>query len=171
MLVVYGVYRWKPKRLAFRNDFCLRCGVPRRAVQIRTFNVGHIYWIPLIPAGFWKNWLCTECGRDPHVRPGTSRTFKWIGLFILLLLSVLFWAMPLDPEITVMAWIIRIAAPIGAALTLWHLLRTKKEPSLASRLAAISPASDTTCPFCGAQLLILASQCSCPACGVVRQVL
>lgn len=168
MVIVYGIYRWKPKRLAFRNDYCLKCNAPRRAVQVRTFNVGHIFWIPLIPAGFWKNWVCTVCGRDPHASVKTRRGFKWVGLVILLLFSVLFWAMPIDPEIVAMTWIVRIAAPTGTILTLLHLLRTKKDPSLASRLATIPSATDTVCPLCGTQMLILASQCSCPACGVVR---
>jgi len=168
MVIIYGVYRWKPKRGAFRNDYCLRCNAPRRAVQIRTFRVGHIFWIPLIPAGFWKDWSCTVCGRDPHKIGKTRRGFRWVGLFILLLFTALFWVMPFDLEIGTMTWIIRVAAPVGAVLTLTHLLRTSPEPSLASRLAMIPPASDTACPFCGTQLLILASQCSCPTCGVVR---
>jgi hypothetical protein len=168
MLIIYGVYRWKPKRVAFRNDYCLRCDAPRRSMQIRTFRVGHIFWIPLTPAGFWKDWFCTVCGRDPHTTGKTRRGFKWVGLFILLLFSGVFWAMPYDPEIGPMMWVIRVAAPAAAILTLVHLLRTKKEPSLVSRLAMIAPASDTVCPFCATPLLILASQTSCPACGVVR---
>ena len=53
-------------------------------------------------------------------------------------------------------------------LVVRHLLRTPKEPALKARLATIPPAADTVCPFCGAQLLMLGSQCSCPVCGVVR---
>src|SRR5881396_2072394 len=36
------------------------------------------------------------------------------------------------------------------------------------RLASLPPATDTVCPLCGAQLLTLASQYSCPVCRVVR---
>lgn len=168
MLIVFGVYRWQPKRIAFRNDYCLSCGELRRAVQIRTFNVGHIYYIPILPVGFWKRWLCTICGHDPHVTTKTRRGFKWVGLFILLLFTLVLWALPIEPDSVAFFWILRFAFPLGAVLTLTHLLRTKKEPSLESKLAAIQPASDTVCPFCGAQLLMLASQTSCPVCGVVR---
>jgi hypothetical protein len=139
-----------------------------RAAQIRTFNVGHIYYIPILPVGFWKRWLCTICGRDPHVTTKTGRGFKWVGLFILLLISAGLWAVPPEPDAVAIFWILRFAFPLGAVLTLIHLLRTKKEPSLESRLATIQPASDTVRPFCGAQLLMLASQTSCPVCGVVR---
>jgi hypothetical protein len=169
VLIVYGVYRWKPKRIAFRNDYCMTCGEPRRAVQVRTFNAGHIFWIPVLPGGFWNRWLCTICRRDPHVTTKTRREFKWMGLFILLLCALSMWVVPLEPPGDVwLIWSLRLGFPVGAVLTLVHLLRTKKEPSLESRLATVQPASDTVCPFCSAQLLILASQCSCPVCGVVR---
>ncbi len=46
--------------------------------------------------------------------------------------------------------------------------RDAAQPTLKARLETIQPATDTVCPFCGAQLLVLGSQCSCPACGVVR---
>ena len=167
MLIVYGVYRWKAKRVAFRNDYCLACGEARRAVQVRTFDVGHIFWIPILPAGFWKRWVCTVCGQDPHVTTKTRRGFKWVGLFILVLVAFIFWADSPEPDAVAAFWIGRIAAPVGAALLLRHLLRTPKEPTLKARLETIQPATDTVCPFCGAQLLVLGSQCSCPACGVV----
>lgn len=166
--VVYGVYRWKPTRLAFRNDYCLKCEAPRRSVLVRTFNAGHIYWIPLFPVGFWKRWVCTTCGHNPHASVKTRRGFKWLGLVILLLFSALFWAMPIDPEHTTVGWAVRMAAPLGTIFTLRHLLQTKKEPSLAERLTTVQPAADTVCPFCGAQLLLLTSKCSCPLCGAVR---
>lgn len=167
--IVYGVYRWKPKRLAFRNDYCLKCDAQRRAILLRTFNVVHIYWIPVLPLGFWRKWFCTVCGRDPHANVKTRRGFKWVGLFILMLFSVAFWALPADSELGIGLWVFRIGAPLGAALMFVHLLRAKKEPSLASRLAAIPPALDTVCPFCASQLLILASGVSCPGCGVLRK--
>ena len=168
MLIVYGVYRWMAKRVAFRNDYCLACGEARRAVQVRTFDVGHIFWIPILPAGFWKRWVCTVCGKDPHVTTGTRRGFKWVGLFILVLLAVVLWMAPVEPKAAAVSWSLRIAASVGAVLVLRHLLRTPKEPTLYERLASIEPARDTVCPFCGAQMLVLGSQCSCPACGVVR---
>ncbi len=166
--IVFGVYHWRAKRLAFRNDYCLACGEVRRSVQLRTFDVGHIFWIPILPGGFWRHWICAVCGRDPHVNTKTRRGFKWAGLFILLLFSAVSWAEPVTPDFVAGTWIFRIGAPVGAVLTLMHLLRTAKEPSLKARLATILPAADTVCPFCGTQLLIIGSQCSCPGCGVVR---
>jgi hypothetical protein len=168
MFIKVGVYRFHPKRIAFRNDYCLSCRQARRSVQIRSFDVMHIFWIPLLPLGFWKHWICTACGRRPDVNVKTRRSFKWAGLFILLLLAVTFWVGPIPPDFTAGSWAIRIAAPLGAILLLVHLLRSSKDPSRKERLAAIPSATDTVCPFCGSNLLCLASQCSCPACGVLR---
>jgi hypothetical protein len=168
MLIVHGIYRWWPKRLAFRNDYCLRCGGPRRSVQIRTFDVWHIFWIPILPLGFWKRWFCTTCGRQPHASRKTRRPFKWAGLFVLLFFAAVSWAVPLTPDVAVWMWVVRLGSPVAAAALLIHLLKTKKDPSMKERLEGIPRATDTVCPFCGSQLLTLASSCSCPVCGVAR---
>lgn len=162
------MYRFRPRRIAFRNDYCLSCAQPRRSVQIRTFDAYHILWIPLLPLGFRKRWFCTACNKEPHVHPGTRRGFKWAGLVVLLIFGAAAWGVDLTPDDRVFFWVVRVCAPLGAVLTLVHLLRTPKDASLQEKLAGIAPASDTVCPFCGAALLVLSSECSCPACGVVR---
>jgi predicted RNA-binding Zn-ribbon protein involved in translation (DUF1610 family) len=86
----------------------------------------------------------------------------------LLILTVAFWGIPLSPDKFVFDWVFRIGAPLGAIFTLIHLLRRPKDASLKERLAAVSPAADTTCPFCGTALLQLSTRVSCPKCGVVR---
>jgi hypothetical protein len=169
MLIIYGIYHFLAKRVAFRNDFCLTCKTPRLAQRIRTLDVIHIFWIPLIPLGFWKRWKCTVCNADPHAAPGTRRPFKWIGFAILVLLGPVFWFMPPDPEFPLAAlWACRIGFPVGAVLLMMHLMKTPEDISLKERLAQIPPAAGTTCPFCGTNLLILASEASCPQCKVVR---
>jgi hypothetical protein len=168
LLIVHGIYQFRPKRLAFRNDYCLSCGQPRRSVQIRTFDVCHIFGIPFLPLGFRKCWRCSVCSSQPHVHPGTRRGFKWAGLVVLLVFTLAFWAEPLTPDIRILGWAIRFAAPLAAVLTLIHLLPTTKDLSLKEKLTTVHPASDTVCPFCSSTLLVLSSHCSCPNCGVVR---
>lgn len=36
VLIIHGMYRFRPKRIAFRNDYCLSCAQLQRSVQIRT---------------------------------------------------------------------------------------------------------------------------------------
>jgi hypothetical protein len=168
LFIFHGIYQFRPKRVAFRNDYCLSCAQPFRSVQIRSFDAWHIFWIPILPLGFHKRWHCTNCGRAPHIYPGTRRGFKWAGLVVLLILTAMFWAVPLTPDVLVPGWVFRIGSPLGAILTLVHLLRAPKDPSLKENLATVPPASDTACPFCGSALLLLSSQCSCPKCGILR---
>lgn len=173
MLIIHGVYHFSPKKVAFRNDYCLSCEAPRRSIAVRSFDVGHIFWVPLVPVGFWKHWSCSVCRRDPHANPKTRRSFKWIGLVCLVLLAVMFWTAPENQDFGVMLWILRIAPVGGAVALLIQLLHAPNEPSMRERLAAIPPADDSVCPFCSTPLTAGAigagsSRWSCPACGAER---
>jgi hypothetical protein len=169
MLLIHGVYHFRPSRVGFRNDYCLSCEAPRLAVQVRTLDVVHVYWIPFLPLGFWKHWACSVCGKDPHRRVRTARPMKWIGATILLLLAVTFWALPPETAGDDEAWMwgFRIGAPVALLLTLVHLARTRAEPGLKERLAQVAPATTTTCPFCSSQLFDMPDW-HCPRCGVRR---
>ncbi len=167
MFIIHGAYHWWPKRVGFRNDYCLRCKAERSAVCIRTFDIGHIFWIPCLPIGLWKHWKCSVCGRDPHKNPKTSRMAKWIWLAFLVVLSASFWIAPVEPGDAAITWIFRIGAAAGALLLLINLLRTPKDPSLREKMERVLPAMDSICPFCRTPLLG-GERWSCPMCGVVR---
>lgn len=169
MFIVTGAYHFWPKRVAFRDDYCLSCQAPRRSIALRTFDVGHIYWIPILPVGFWKHWKCTVCNRDPHVNPKTRRSFLWAGLLCLVAVSVISWEVRSDADLGVIGWILRIAAPAAAIALFIYLLRAPRGQSLRERLAAIPPAADAVCPFCSTPLIAGAgTRWSCPGCGAVR---
>ncbi len=167
MVVIYGVHHFRPRRIAFRNDYCLRCGKACRSAQIRTFDVCHIFWIPILPIGFWKRWACTICGRKPHVSPQTRRSFKWACLIVLAVLWAASWIGPVTPDLVAGIWLFRIGAVLCAVLLLVHLLRPPYDPSLEEKLDTVHPAAETLCPFCGTQLIV-GTRCYCPGCGVVR---
>ena len=170
-MLIHGVYHWWPKRVGFRNDYCRSCEGPRRAIATRTFDVGHIFFVPVLPVGFWKHWSCTQCRRHPHAAVQTRRIFKWMGLVCLILLSVMFSTLPVpDPSVATLALALRLL-PAGGAIALFiNLLMTPKDPKLRELLAAISPAEDSVCPFCATPLMAGNSggRWACPACGVVR---
>lgn len=166
MLLIHGSYHFWPKRVGFRNDYCLSCRAERRSVAMRTFDVGHVYWIPILPVGFWKHWQCGTCGKEPHTSPSTRTSFKWAGLVLLILFSGMSWfasARPADG----FDWAFRIGGPIAAGLLLWHLLRSPKGVSLRKALKSVVPANDMTCPFCQTPLLA-GPRWTCPGCGVAR---
>ena len=41
-MIWHGVYRLFPRKVGFRNDYCMTCRAPRRAEQVRTFDVLHL---------------------------------------------------------------------------------------------------------------------------------
>lgn len=169
MMIVRGAYHFWPKRVAFRNDYCVVCDAPRRAVAVRTFDVGHVFWVPILPVGFWRHWTCSVCGRKPHTRSKLRNRLLFAGLYLLIAMSVGFWAVPADPSFELGTWVCRIAAPVGALVLLVYLLRGLKQPSLRKKLAAIPPAADTVCPFCAVPLAMgTGDRWSCPNCGAVR---
>jgi hypothetical protein len=169
MFIIHGAYHFWPKLDAFRNDYCLSCQAPRRSTAVRTFDVGHIFRIPLLPVGYGRHWKCTVCGRDPHISPKTRRPFLWTGLLCLVVVSVVLWATPAGAGFGVEGWLLRIAAPAAAIFLFIYLLRVPREPSLRERLTAIPPAADAVCPFCSTPLVAGTGQrWSCPGCNAVR---
>jgi len=168
MLIVHGLYTFKAKRMAFRNDFCLYCNQLRRSQLIRTLDFVHVFWIPLIPLGFRKRWHCTTCGRDPHRHPKTRRPFIWMALFGSALLALMSCLIPVETGQAFIIWAVRVAAILGTAFLIAYLIRVPKDPSMKERMASVPPAADILCPFCGTQMQVLSGTCSCPKCGVVR---
>jgi hypothetical protein len=160
MQIVRGAYHYRGKPVGFRNDYCVSCRAPRRSIAIRSFDVGHVFWIPILPVGFWRHWVCSVCGRKPHSK--ARRLFQWSGLYSLIGGSVLFWGLPVDSEFVFGSWIGRLVAPAGAIFLVIRLLRTATPLSL-------RPTADTVCPFCSIPLVAgTGNRWSCPACNAVQ---
>ena len=54
-------YPSEARRAAFRNDDCRTCAAERLSMLVRTFDALHVYWIAVLPLGFWSRWHCTTC--------------------------------------------------------------------------------------------------------------
>ena len=67
MFIVFGTYRVAPKLVAYRNDWCNHCDKPVLAQQWRSFYLGHWFWIPVVPLGFYKTWRCKVCTKNPEI--------------------------------------------------------------------------------------------------------
>lgn len=169
MFIPSGAYQFGSKRVAFRNDYCLTCRRERRSVQIRAFYIVYFFWIPVVPLGFWKRWVCKECNNPTDTNKKSTKGFKWGVLIMLILAGGTAWAFPLSASDSVVgSWLFRIGAPLLVLLILVHLIRAPKEPSRKDILKTVPAASESICPFCGTQLLVLGSHCSCPTCGILR---
>jgi hypothetical protein len=86
--IVTGAYFWGKRRVAFRNDYCTVCERLTLAEGIRSFVMGHIYWIPLLPLGFHRRWFCTLCHHETNERRPTSPLILWLALFTAILVVV-----------------------------------------------------------------------------------
>jgi len=161
MLIEIGEYHLWPKPVAFRNDYCLTCQRERRAIRSRTLDVVHVFYVPVLPVGFWKHWSCSACGRDPHGRRGSRSSLKWFSMLVLIVLALLFWLEPGTPVA------VRAIITTLSVLLVLYLLRSPSEMAMREKLAAVPSATDTICPFCQTPM-VGGTQWSCPACGVVR---
>jgi hypothetical protein len=171
MVVIHGIYHWRPRRVAFRNDYCRACKAQTVSVLIRTVDVFHLFWIPVLPVGIWSRWFCKRCGGRPHQAVTTRRGFKIAGAVVLILMSLGVW-IPLPPatEGIEMIWALRFAFPLALAFTFVSIFRHKPEPSLQKRLAAVPPFEGWSCPICGGQLYGAPSHI-CLTCGAQHRPL
>jgi hypothetical protein len=169
--LIHGVYHWAPRAVAFRNDFCRRCDRPRVSLRIRTFDVLHVFWVPVLPLGFWRRWQCAECGTAPHELLRTRRGFKIAGALCLLLFTVSVWVIPPGTDLdAAVVWGMRIGWPLLLLLTLRSIVRHRPEAALADLLMVVPPFDGRRCPVCGGDLLT-APELHCGACGARHESL
>lgn len=171
MFILHGIYHFKPKIVAYRNDFCLSCAAPRRAYQIRSFDVLHLFYIPILPLGFWRRWQCLRCKREPHVYPYPRKSLKWASVIVLAILEAAMWAPEaMQQDSVTSVWIMRIGFAVLFVAALWWAIRSKPDIKLKERLKEVSPAQENLCPLCGG-VFIVDSQFRCANCGVMRTAL
>jgi len=171
VLIIHGTYHWKPKRIAFRNDYCRKCEAERLSVLVRTIDVLHVFWIPILPLGVWSRWFCRTCGGRPHEVTRTRRGFKIAGAVILALMSAVTWVpMPDAKDDMAMIWALRIGLPLATALAIRSAVRHRPEPDFKRRLAEVRPFEGWQCPLCGGQLMNL-PKWHCLNCGAEHRPL
>jgi len=170
LLIIHGTYSFKRRIVAFRDDYCLGCSAPRVAYLHRTFDVWHLFYIPLLPLGFWKKWKCATCGKDPHTPIGTRYAFKWAGIVVLAILSATCWLIPIEKGDEAFDWSARIGFPIAFMFTLWVTLHSKRDENLKDKIAEIRSSTTKNCPRCGSPVPPL-DKWHCFNCGIERREL
>jgi len=87
MLIIYGWYKWGKKFIGYKKDLCYRCKTKTVWHRLRYFPFVHIFWIPLLPLGVFKEWVCDQCQKSPKPSSsiGGSMIFGILGVPILLL--------------------------------------------------------------------------------------
>ncbi len=77
MFVIYGWYKWGRKFVGYKKDLCHRCKIKTIWHRMRFFPVVHIFWVPLIPLGMYKEWICDQCRQSPKT------SFSMVGVIAL----------------------------------------------------------------------------------------
>ena len=162
-MIIYGVYRWRPLNVAFRQDYCRSCAQGTLAVRQRTFNAIHLFWVPVLPLGWWSRWLCVRCGTDPHATVGTLRWVKIAVAVLLGLFNVGVWLTPKGASSNLEVLVYCGALLLFFAVAVRWAIVHEPERDFRANLARMPPYEGWDCPLCGAELVRLASA-YCPAC-------
>src|ERR1700682_91617 len=166
MIVLHGMYSFGRRVVAFRNDFCLSCGVARLAYLHPTFEVIHIILLPLSPRGFWRRWHCGTCGRNPRAAGRTRLPFKIAAAVTLGVLTLALFLEPAGPRDAGVMWFLRCFFGIPFILTCIWMLRSKPDQRVDDLLRTTRPSEATSCPICGVVLVPGQRAWSCPRCGM-----
>jgi hypothetical protein len=154
-LPLEGVHSYRPQIVAYRNDYCVTCSAPRRAHRIRSFKAYQLYYIPIIPLGFWREWQCSECGRNPHVYSHALRRMRWLILGFAGMFAIAGFIASFDQQDSaVTVWLMRLGFPALFFVVLWFVLRDRPDRALREKLSQISPDRDEACALCGGALIL-----------------
>jgi hypothetical protein len=166
-IMVFGTYEWSRKRVGFRPDLCLACDEESIAFEYRSFDVGHFWYLPLLPLGFRRHWYCARCGKDPRAdRMGRGTLVFWT--ILVAVVGVAMWFIPIESaEDVTFAWSMRFGFPV-LTLVLIALLRrrARKDIELRNRLRDVPSVGDA-CPLCGGRMGVGTPR-RCHQCGAIE---
>jgi len=169
MLIIHGRHRFRPNRIAYRNDYCLSCESETIAEQWRSFDFIHVFWIPLIPLGHRLRWTCVVCGNDPRERVKTSKFILFVAAGLLAFFAVVFLLLPTESNDEAVGRYIVVG--IMALAFLWlvrMIVRYSPPPDPRSELSRIQPWTDTNCLYCNGRLWHDGVAWRCQKCRVCR---
>jgi len=165
MLLIHGIYRWAPRMTGYRDGWCNHCRQVTHALQVKTWNVFHLYWVPVLPLGRYTALHCAVCKLDPTSRVSEPPALLFIGIvcFSLIFAAVMFAAFPPADQQT--AWIVR-AVMLGLIIVCAYKLRQRWKRPLPTAAAYIYP--DSLSKFCQNPLVPMHDSWYCEPCRLVR---
>ena len=154
MLVVFGTYKFARKPVAYRADYCRACDEDRLTFAIRSFDAFHVFWIPILPLGFWTRWHCGECQAHPHEAVGINRWVRWAVAGLFVFMSLIFWVAALTEQSGV-GNDIWIGASITTVLSFLTIVWAKQAKAInyKERRAQVRPFEVESCPLCDGHVL------------------
>jgi len=168
--IITGKREFRLRPQAFRNDFCRHCHEEVLAVRYGSFVFGTLFWIPLLPLGPRRRWLCWECFQPTHSHPGPKRSQRFLMVLALaILITGLASVLPEEAPDTKPILIGLIAAMgLGFIWFLYLGISHRNAPEWKPHLARVEPCQDHQCPLCEAPLHLTAEGAECRLCRVKR---
>ena len=169
MIIFYGTYRFRRKRVGARKDFCNACERECIAEQWLSFDCGHLFFVPVLPLGTRTRWRCSHCGKDPTARYKTKTWLVSLASFSSPFPALILFVGPDSPGTRPSD----ASAPYGMAIIFggaWLILlysTLKRDDSTPEdqRRAMLSPLSINSCLYCHTPLVFNPAP-HCPTCGV-----
>jgi hypothetical protein len=167
MLIVHGVYHFRPRRAAVRSDFCITCNQPRYAIQVKTIDVLHLFWIPVLPLGVYGRWRCLTCGKPPDLVATARRSIRILAAVAAAIVAIPFWLAPADDENAVLVWSARVGLVAATAGAIWWASRPADDVERRKRMKELPPIHIPECPLC-AVVMQPGDPWRCPKCGIAH---
>lgn len=170
-MIIYGHYKFFPRRVACKNAWCTLCEGEALAVGTRRIVFLHLFFIPLLPIGTATTWTCSRCQGDVDARRPVRSSIAGcgilVGVFFVLFATVGVLGALFSPKERELRW----AEPLpflllGAAMVggFWWLRRRARRGYEASARQVV-PLQGEACPLCGQRVLLLGKP-RCEACDV-----
>jgi hypothetical protein len=126
--------------------------------------LGHIFWIPIVPLGFYKTWHCEACTKNPRDRVRTSLAIIVAGLLAFSLIFAIMLFAPYTGEDAAMFWGMRfLFGALAVVFALWLKSRLNEVPPERN----VEPLTNTRCLMCEGRMTDY-PRWHCVDCGVIR---
>lgn len=168
MLIIFGLYTWGRKLVGYKRDLCFRCKTNTIWHRRRYIPVFHIFWIPLIPLGIYKEWICDQCGKSPKGRSSTTSgiIFGLVGIPFGLLGLLMIAAGVNGDIVTVLCGLLMLGVCLALVGTMIYKIRaSRKHKQIRQEIHENSSSLlNEPCLYCQGQIQIQ-NKPACIACG------
>jgi hypothetical protein len=160
-MIIYGHYKFFPRRVACRNAWCTACEHEALAIGTRRLLFLHLFFIPLLPFGTDTQWICGHCQQDIDARRPVRSSIAGCGIlvgafFILFaaigVLGALF--LPKKGQLDRADSLTFLLLGLAMAGGFWWQRRRAQRGYEASAKAVV-PLKGDVCPLCGQPVLLL----------------
>ena len=177
-MIIFGLYTFSPRVIAFRRDYCRRCSSPSISYAQRTFDAGHLFWIPLLPLGFRTRWFCRTCNHKPHEPPTSPRRTRLLVAAFVFLISSILWLSALNTEVITPGELpndtyllpVAVLSSVAFILSIWWLWNASDD-KFSGVLGSIKPYDAASCPLCSGKLATSFEGLTCEQCDAEHRPL